>query len=153
MAEVFKVVIDGLQSRDAHATINAAIQQAVVTHLAGRDVGGGDDDEAVLLSNWRLAGYVARVGLPAIQADLADRTREAVPTEDRLGRFEVNIDGLDLRDEERTAIAADIQKAVLPHIAALDLGARVPAMVLRPPGWLGLILKPLEPEELDEFRV
>jgi hypothetical protein len=152
MTEVFKVVIDGLQSRDDHATINAAIQQAVVSHLAGRDLRGGDENEAVLLSNWRLAGYVARAGLPAIQADLAERERGATHSDGKLGRFEVNIDGVDLTEQERTAIAGDIQKAVLPHIAALDLGGRVPTAVLRPPEWLGLILKPIELEMLGDLR-
>lgn len=150
MADIFKVVIDGL-TREQHATVNAAIQRAVVSQLAGRDRGG--NEKAVLLSDWRIAGYIALAGRAAIEADLAERFGGAELPDDELGRFEVKIDGLDLAKEERTAIAADIQRAVLPHIAALDFGGdRVPIAVLRPPDWMGLIAKPIELERLAEFR-
>jgi hypothetical protein len=152
MAEVFKVVIDGL-SREQHDAVNAAIQRAVVSRLAGRDLRGGDD-KAVLLSDWRLAGYVALAGRAAIQADLAQRAGGAKLPDDELGRFEVKIDGLDLGKPDRAAIAADIQRAVLPQIAALDFGGgRVPTAVLRPRDWMGLIAVPIDLERLAEFGV
>ena len=153
MAEVFKVVIDGLQSREDHAAINAAIQQAVATRLAGRDISGDQHKESVLLSDWRLAGFVGTVGLEAIQADLAARGHNKGPSQVKLGRFEVTIDGLDFTDDERKSIASDIQRAVLPRIAALDLGERIPTAVLRPRDWMGLVLMPLELQQLDQFRV
>jgi hypothetical protein len=151
MTEIFKVVIDGL-TRKQHDIVNAAIQRAVVSQLAGRDLGGGAE-KAVLLSDWRLAGYVAFAGRSAIEAEFAERFSGAKLADDDLGRFEVKIDGLDLGEQDRAAIAADIQRAVLPHIAALDFGGdRVPTVVLRHPEWRGLIAKPIDLERLAEFR-
>jgi hypothetical protein len=59
-------------------------------------------------------------------------------------QFHIELDGLNLKDEQVKAIAADLDKVVSAHLAKLDLGGdRV--TVTRPiflnPEWLGIWIR------------
>ena len=149
MPTVFKVVIDGLQSREQHEAINSAIQRAVVAHVASLDLGRTHEQPAVL-SRWLINGIVAVEGAKAIQAGLAEGPLPEPWRESQLGQFEVVLDGVELADQQQAAIQAGIQAAVLPHIAALDFGDdRVAAAILHPPGWRGIIARPYDLKALE----
>lgn len=144
MAESFKVVIDGLQSRGQHDAINVAIQRGVASHLAGLDF-AGEPGQAVVLNRWLINGIIAVEGAEAIEAGLAENPTPVPWREGEVARFEVSIDGVELAEEQRGALATAIQGAVLPHIAALDFGGdRVAAALLRPPRWRGIIVRPAD---------
>lgn len=144
MPTVFKVVVDGLQSRDQHQAINSAIQRAVVTHLASLDL-GRTHHQPTILSRWHINGLVAIEGAQAVHTGLADGPLPDPWRETRPGHFEVVLDGIALSDSEQAEIESSVQAAVLPHLATLDFGGdRVGAAILKPPEWRGLIAAPYD---------
>jgi hypothetical protein len=67
-----------------------------------------------------------------------------------MAEFKVVIDGADLSEQKRQAISADIQRAVLPHLA--DLGSENTPVVVIPDRrhWRGFVIRPVAIEDLGE---
>jgi hypothetical protein len=80
MAEVFRVVLDGVELTDQQrGQIDAAIQRAVVAHLAELD---GGDDSVVLAA--KLRHVVGTPGFVAILEDMRSFRQNAGVMADRL---------------------------------------------------------------------
>ncbi len=61
-----------------------------------------------------------------------------------MAEFKVVIDGADLSEDQQRAINDSIQRAVLPHIAALHTAERPVAMIPDHRLWRGIWIGPLD---------
>jgi hypothetical protein len=160
----FRVDIRGIQTREQHDAVSAAVQSALLRNIAKLDLARGV--EAVRIdTKCTCAGTMGSGGSGGIASAIesADFTPLHLEytrirlTEDQLGKVEFRLSDVHLSSDQLAAIERDIQVAVLPHLGAIDFGSGQVGVMIpylsKTQDSVGIVFGPVDQETLYQQQL